>query len=170
MGRAGSVLSAHVDGAVLSRSKSSMEFLDPCEYLPSLGIAMAKLGTTEYPPQEGFSVWAKAEVVMDNPEAHETLQVLSYVSDPALRSNLRISLLQLEQNQSEDPGQRCALWSLKTLTRVPLQPIMTLPLGNAERPAGDVRVKHILRWEANAPAATKGGNFALHVMLPPKKG
>jgi len=31
-------------------------------------------------------------------------------------------------------------------------------------------VKHILMLEANAPAATKGGNFALHVMLPPKKG
>ena len=35
--KSGSVLSCHVDGAMLSQSNSSLEFVDPCEYLPEIG-------------------------------------------------------------------------------------------------------------------------------------
>jgi len=176
--KAGSVLSAHVDGAMLSRSKSSMEFVDPCEYLPELGVAMAKVGTSEYPVQKGFSVWAKAEVVIDSSQVSDSIQVLSYISDPAIRTNLRLSLLRLEQDPCEDPAQRCALWSVTVVTRVPLQPLMSLPLTNRSRStsrssasrSSEASVKYILMLEANVPTAAKAGTFALHVMLPPKKG
>lgn len=173
---AGSVLSAHVDGAMLSRSKSSMEFVDPTEFLPGLGVPMVKVGACEYPAQSGFSVWAKAEVNITSPEARSTIQLLSYVSDAALRSNLRLSLLKLEQENCEDASQQCAAWSVSVLTRVPLQPLMSLPLNkpdtspNAPRAGGDVTVKYILVLEANVPTVAKAGTFALHVMMPPLEG
>jgi hypothetical protein len=172
--KAGSVLSAHVDGALLSRSKSSMEFVNPCEFLPEVGIPTAKLEASEYPAQLGFSVWAKAEIVLDTRESYRnSFQLFSYVSDPLVRSNLRISVLRLEQEPCEDPAQRCANWSVKTLTRVPLQPVMSLPLAKLDANAprrGDIEVKHILMIEANVPAVAKAGTFSIHAMLPPVPG
>lgn len=170
--KAGSVLSAHVDGAMLSPSKSSIEFVDPVEFLPELGVAMATVGTSEYPSQLGFSVWAKAEVVINSKAAHECIQLMSFVSDPALRANLRLSLLCLEQEACDDPAQRCARWNVTSLVRVPLQAWMALPLGKPDTPqhlqgGGELSVKYILMLEANVPSVAKSGTFSLHVMLPP---
>jgi hypothetical protein len=168
--KAGSVLSAHVDNAMLSKSNSCLEFVDPCVFLPEMGIAMAAVGTTEYSAQMGFSVWAKAEVVINAPGARENLQLMSYISDPALRANLRVSLLRLEQETCEDAAQRCALWSVTALTRVPLAPLMSLPLGKPAEQPDDVSVKYILMLEANVPSVAKGGTFSLNALLPPTEG
>lgn len=170
--KAGSVLSAHVDGAMLDTSRSAIEFVDPVEFLPELGVAMATVGTSEYPAQLGFSVLAKAEVVINSKAAHECIQLMSFVSDPALRANLRLTLLCLEQEACDDPAQRCARWNATPLVRVPLQAWMALPLGKPDTPqhlqgGGDLSVKYILMLESNVPSVAKSGTFKLHVMLPP---
>jgi len=167
--RAGSVLSAVVDGATLNPSRSSAEFVDPSTFLPEQGIAMATVGTSEFPAQTGFSVWAKAEVNIRYLDSCESLELLTFISDPTLRPHLRLSLLRYEEESCDDPAQRCALWSVGALTRVPLLPVMSLPLGKCERQEG-CSIKHILMLEANLPAISKGGTFSLQVLLPPQLG
>jgi hypothetical protein len=172
--RAGSVLSAVVDGATLNPSRSSAEFVDPSTFLPEQGIAMATVGTSEFPAQVGFSVWAKAEVNIRSLDSCESLELLTFISDPTLRPHLRLSLLRYEEESCDDPAQRCALWSkITTLTRVPLLPVMSLPLGKCEGQedifeAEGCSIKHILMLEANLPAISKGGTFSLQVLLPPQ--
>jgi hypothetical protein len=167
--RAGSVLSAFLDGVTLNKNKSFAEFVDPTEFLPERGVSMAMVGTSEYAPQLGFSVWAKAEIHIQSLAAYDSLQLLSYLSDPTLRPYLRVTLLRYEEEPCEDLAQRCAMWSCAILAQTPLLPLMSLPLGMSEKPSSG-KVKYIIMLEANVPSLTKGGTFNLHLLLPPTKG
>lgn len=172
--KAGSVLSALVDGALLSRSKSNIEFVDPVTFLPEQGVAMAPLGLTEYPAQHGFSVWAKAELNIQDLQACEYIQLLSHVSDPALRENLKVTLLRLDQDPCDEEARRCASWSVSNVATAPLQPLTSLTLrrqgmGSEAKREGST-VKFILMLEANVPKPVKPGAFSLNVMLLPKPG
>jgi len=174
--QAGSVLSVRIDGTFLNKDACSLEFVEPAKLLEENAVPMANIGPVELAPQKGFCVWSKSEVTVKPTIGKQYLQLLSYVSDTALRSNLRLLFLRLKEIAGVEPARRCASWSVETLASTPLLPLMSLPLDTAEADAdgrgcgGDVGgagVKYVVMLEANLPVVSRGGTFSLKLLSPP---
>lgn len=128
--RAGSTLSAYVEGTLLNLDQSSVDFGDPARALEDQEAFVTSLESTEYPAQKGFAIWAKAELTLrgDVAAAARCLQLLSYVDDPELWPYLQLTFMQLTEREDGDPESRCAGWSVITIARSPLLQLMSLPL------------------------------------------
>lgn len=103
--RAGSNLSVLVDGAKIGCSRSQVGFVEAVEFLQSKGLVVASVGTTHYPPQLGYSVWAKAELEVVPASGRDSLQLLSYVPDHVLMQHLRLTFLRLEVKGGTEPAE-----------------------------------------------------------------
>eukprot|EP00927_Polykrikos_kofoidii_P047912 TRINITY_DN42196_c0_g1_i1.p1 TRINITY_DN42196_c0_g1~~TRINITY_DN42196_c0_g1_i1.p1 ORF type:complete len:1595 (-),score=402.63 TRINITY_DN42196_c0_g1_i1:87-4871(-) len=175
--RAGSVLSVRVEGNRLKMEESSIEFVPLVAALKEMGPGVVQYdGLSEYPPQRGFSIWAKVEVTIA-PEVLDQisgLQLMTQVSDPTLLPFLRVTFLRYTAEVETEATRRCSQWGIVQLDSAPLLPAMTLSLGcGAERetpvppvPAG-WEAKYIVVLEANVPHPAKAGKFSMHVLVPP---
>jgi len=168
--QAGSVLSVYVDGSMLSRSKSNVDFAEPIAALQDVDIPAVTLQPSLYSEQQGFKVWAKAEVALNlNSDVQvQHLQLLSHFSDPTLRTYLLVSFIMLSEETGSEES-RGVEWSVKTLMRSPPLPLMSLPLNNITKDEDaqlGEKVKYILMLEAHVPMAIQGGTFSLQVVLP----
>eukprot|EP00930_Biecheleria_cincta_P037255 TRINITY_DN25548_c0_g1_i1.p1 TRINITY_DN25548_c0_g1~~TRINITY_DN25548_c0_g1_i1.p1 ORF type:complete len:1495 (+),score=364.04 TRINITY_DN25548_c0_g1_i1:66-4550(+) len=177
--QSGSVLSVGVEGFLCNVAKSSIEFLEPAKALDDIGISVLTVGPMEYPMHTGYRVWTKAEVLLAldviSGEA-PSVQLLCHVSDVTLWPYLQLTCLRMmEEDKSSDAvseDNRCASWSVSTMIRSPLLPVMSVPLqdvSDASSAAGG-SAKFVLMLEANLPpdvVARSGGNFSMQLFLPP---
>lgn len=174
--RGGSVLSVNVEGSSLSFADSSVEFVELSTMLRDIGNPVAAFKPTEYPPQQGFSLWAKAEVSIEATVLPRVSQfvLLSHLSDPSLWPCLRVRLLRVAMDTAADAMQRCSRWAVTQLAASPLQSITSLPLDHDAERTGTVppvpegwTTKYVVMIEANVPMPAKAGNFKLELLLPP---
>jgi hypothetical protein len=171
--RAGSVLSVFVDGCNLNVPESKVEFVEISTVLSELGTGLVSVEQTEYPPQLGFSIWAKTEVVIAPEVLPDVSQLLlvSQVSDPSLRPFLRVRFLRVAMEADGEMAQRCSRWNIVELASVPLSLVTSLTFGMGRDDVSPIpegwAAKYVVMLEANVPEPAKAGTFALKLLLPP---
>eukprot|EP00746_Dinoflagellata_sp_MGD_P151409 gnl/MRDRNA2_/MRDRNA2_83019_c0_seq1.p1 gnl/MRDRNA2_/MRDRNA2_83019_c0~~gnl/MRDRNA2_/MRDRNA2_83019_c0_seq1.p1 ORF type:complete len:1373 (+),score=373.82 gnl/MRDRNA2_/MRDRNA2_83019_c0_seq1:96-4214(+) len=167
--RAGSSLNVWTESSKLDTDNSVLQFVEPIEFLQQNSIPTFtpfEGGEKSYTPQKGYSIWAKAELVL-GPDMHkENFQLLSYLSDPSVQPNLQLSFLRLVMQGGGTEIEQTANWTVTCLARSALVPLMTLPLGDSVDTSDGTTVKYVLVLEANFSRAIKEGTVGLQMIMP----
>ncbi|CAK0875303.1 unnamed protein product, partial [Prorocentrum cordatum] len=160
--RAGSTLSVFVDGSRLNLERSVVEFVELPKLFQESQVPMQLVSPAEYPVQDGFSIWTKAEVLLWGEElAAQCLEIVSHLTDTSLYQHLTLTILQLQQGGAATQ-----------LLRSPLLRLLSLPLGPVcetaacEPSEGGQAVKCVLMLEADVPSPVPAGAFSMHLALP----
>lgn len=167
--RAGSTLSVFVDGSRLDMERSVVEFVELPKLFQESQVPMQPVSPAEYPVQDGFSIWTKAEVLLGGEElAAQCLEIASHLTDTSLYQHLTLTVL-LQQGGA-----------VTQLLRSPLLRLLSLPLGPVcEAARGERRpsskesaegegqaVKCVLMLEADVPSPAPAGALSMHLALP----
>lgn len=167
--RAGSSLNVWTESSKLDTENSVLQFVEPVEFLQQNSIPTFtpfENGEKSYSPQKGYSVWAKAELVL-GPDMHkENFQLFSHLSDPSVQPNLQLSFLRLVMQGGGTEIEQTANWTVTCLARSALVPLMTLPLGDPVDTSDGTTVKYVLVLEANFPRVIKEGTVGLQMIMP----
>lgn len=157
--RAGSALSVFVDGSRLDLERSVVEFVELPTLFQESQVPTHIVPPAEYPVQDGFSIWTKAEVLLWGEElAAQCLEIITHLTDTSLYQHLTLTILRLQQGGA-----------VTQLLRSPLLRLLSLPLGPVCEAAsgGDGQaVKCVLMLEADVPSPAPAGALSMHLALP----
>eukprot|EP00403_Amphidinium_massartii_P047323 CAMPEP_0178467190 /NCGR_PEP_ID=MMETSP0689_2-20121128/52287_1 /TAXON_ID=160604 /ORGANISM="Amphidinium massartii, Strain CS-259" /LENGTH=142 /DNA_ID=CAMNT_0020094229 /DNA_START=184 /DNA_END=608 /DNA_ORIENTATION=- len=124
-----STLTVQVDGSMLKAEQSLVSFTEPTQVMKEQGLPVASLEALEFAAQQGFKVWAKAELSLSASAAESAtaVQLLSDISDPSLRANLQLMFIKVADPGTADDPDSHGSPKLVHMCSTVLLPVVSLP-------------------------------------------